>query len=378
MNKVLDELVQESTKRVEDEKWDYYYQVGDYKFNNVYLAQWFEKETNSWAAFVARRHDQLKKTLLNQTVDLNVDYTARTLRKLRQQHKILRLCFSGGGDCLTLLDIASKNNVWIDELLTVVTGDNLDLDENKEITKLAIPNASRYTHCFGKHVLHMPGRIAEKNAYKDPYILYKKPEVGPSMPIFRRMWDTEGRYQDGVNVIGPDKPQLLHYKDRWYTLCFDTWMNGSYALKNTFYMNADSEHNSIMANLKESILYRNYLYDHSMVKNGTNFYRLNERKNVEILGRIQTDNVNVSHPKGTAEDIWNSKDIAAISSLVKDNDLETLLDYFSAIKCFIDTQPYFNYNEKIKNGHSKFCWAIDIDSLEVYTQSELLPNGFEE
>lgn len=376
MNKLLDELVQESTKRVEDEKWEYYYQVGDYKFNNVYLAQWFEKETNSWAAFVARQHNTLKRTLSHQHVDLDVDYNARTLKKLRQQHKTLRLCFSGGGDCLTILETAKKYNIHFDELLTFATGDSLDLEENREIREIAIPNASKYTRYFGKHVVHMPGRDNEKQAYKDPYVYYRRPEIGPDMPMFRRMYNTNGEYQSGVNIIGPDKPQLLHYKDRWYTLCFDTWMNGTYALKNTFYMNL--HHDNIMANLKESILHRNHLIENNLVTGKTNFYRITDRNDVHILQRIQPENLEKSFAKSNAEHIWNGKDISALKNLVEECDLETLIDYFSAMKQFVDTQPYFNYNERIKNGHSKFCWAIDIDSLDVYTQSELLPNGFEE
>ena len=30
------------------------------------------------------------------------------------------------------------------------------------------------------------------------------------------------------------------------------------------------------------------------------------------------------------------------------------------------------------SGQGKFAWFIDIDSLDIYTQQELIPNGFED
>lgn len=375
MNRFLFDLVQESTKRVEEEKWEYYYQIGDYKFNNVYLAQWFEKESNSWAAFVAQQTNKLKQTLPGTQVDLDKDYNVESLKKLRQSYDCVRLCYSGGGDCLGILDTAARNNIWIDELVTFATGDSLDLDENREIRELAIPTASQYTKHFGVHRLIMPGRDQERKSYKDPYVFYQRPECGPDMPMFRRMYNTK-TIQDGINIIGPDKPQLLHYKEKWYTIAFDTWMNGTYALKNTYYMNLHED--NILANIKESILYRNWLTSNNKVQKGKLFYRLSDRNSVEIINRIQPKNVHMSFVKSNAENIWNGKDAAALCDLIHNDDLETLIDYFAAMKNFVDLQPDFSYTEAIHNGHSKFCWAIDIDSLEVYTQSELIPYGFEE
>jgi hypothetical protein len=52
--------------------------------------------------------------------------------------------------------------------------------------------------------------------------------------------------------------------------------------------------------------------------------------------------------------------------------MDLLVNYFTAIeKCNELLPDYAN-----KNIPGKFAWFIDIDSLEVFTQQELIPNGF--
>lgn len=371
MNKILFELAEKSTEIVEGENWQYYYQVNDYKFNNAFLANWFEKETNSWAAFVAQQTTKLKEELKFQKIDLNFDYNSNFLKTLKNQNQNLNLFFSGGSDSLFVLDIANKNNIMFDELITIATGDNLDKKENQEINEWAIKRIKNYNN-YKKHTIIQQKRDLEKKLYKDPYIFYKLPEASSSFfPIFRRMWNP--LVDVDQIIIGPNEPELLYYKNNWYCVCFDHYFNGHYAIKNALHFNLNSE--NILSYIKDSIKYRNYLIKNNQVKKQNFYFYKLKKDELEVINRPCTEKglKKVNHEKNT---IWAEKDLHAIADVLYSHDLELMIDYFNCVKTLVDTQPYVDLKNK-KLAHSKFCWAINIDTLEVFTQQELIPNGFE-
>ena len=373
MNKILFELVEKSTEIVEKENWQYYYQLNDYKFNNVYLANWFEKETNSRAAFVARQTDLIKQQLENKTIELDYNYDLDFLKKISCNNN-LRLFFSGGEDSLSILDLAYKNNIVIDEIVSVVTGGDINKKENQEILNLANEELKNYNN-FNSHIIINHSREIEKTLYKDPYILYKLPEVGSEFPIFRRMWNFKN-FNNKTNIFGSAKPELLFYKNNWYCICFDHMFNGIYAVNDIICFNLETD--NIYSYIKESIIYRNYLIENNQVKKESfSFYKL-KRNQSNIINKIQPKNLNQSLKKVNSEknDVWAEKDLHALNDVLFDHDAELLIDYFSCLNTLISTQPYVDLNNK-KMPHSKFCWAINIDTLEVFTQEELIPNGFE-
>ena len=49
------------------------------------------------------------------------------------------------------------------------------------------------------------------------------------------------------------------------------------------------------------------------------------------------------------------------------------------MKTFYEVFPETKTESGLKEYHNngKFAWFIDLDSLEIYTQDELIPNGFE-
>jgi hypothetical protein len=373
MNQILFELVEHSTEIVEKENWQYYYQIDDYKFNNVYLANWFEKETNRWAAFVARQTDSIKQQLKNKTIDLNRDYNLDFLKKLSLNNN-LRLFFSGGGDSLSILDLAYKNDIVLDEIVSIVTGDDINKKENHEIVNLAIEELKNYNN-FDSHIIITHSREIEKKLYKDPYIFYKLPEVGSEFPIFRRMWNFEN-FNNKTNVFGFAKPELLFYKNNWFCVCFDHMFNGNYAVNDAIWFNLET--NNIFSYIKDSILYRDYLIENNQIKKEKfSFYKL-KRNQSGIIRRTEPKNVSQSLKKVNSDknEVWAEKDLYALADVLFDQDLGLLIDYFKCLDTLISTQPYVDLNNK-KLANSKFCWAINIDSLEVFTQQELIPNGFE-
>ena len=60
MNTLLD-IVKQSSEQVEKENWRYYYQADEYKFNNVFLASWYEHTYNSWQHLLTEMLTKLNK-----------------------------------------------------------------------------------------------------------------------------------------------------------------------------------------------------------------------------------------------------------------------------------------------------------------------------
>ena len=60
------------------------------------------------------------------------------------------------------------------------------------------------------------------------------------------------------------------------------------------------------------------------------------------------------------------------------NKFTTLIKYFEAVKTFYEIFPEAKTERGLKqyNSNGKFAWFIDLDTFKVYTQDELIPNGF--
>jgi len=381
MDKTLFELVEKSTETVEKENWKYYYQVDDYKFNNVFLANWFEKKTNSWAAFVAQPFTEIQNKVNSETFDFNVDYNVEYLKKLRKDHDRIVLAFSGGADSLTVLKKAIDNDIFIDELIAFATGDELYIEENKEIYENAIPIAEKYKGKYGKFTIKRKTLEDYNNFYKDPLNIFTYPECGSCYPIYRRMWNNH-KGINGKVICGPEKPKLVYYNQKWYTTLQDNTFNAQYALDkdaDTLYFNLEPD--NIFSLIKDSIVYRNYLIENKSVdsEKKLQFFMPSTRDENTLLGRENSLKQQYSkHFKLENNDfnVWNLKDHYALTETVKKQKLELLCNYFNSISKL--TSVYPDYDFKSRNfSPAKFGWFIDIDSLEAYTQQQLIPDGFE-
>ena len=379
MDKTLFELVEKSTETVEKENWKYYYQVDDYKFNNVFLANWFEKKTNSWAAFVAQPFTEIQNKLNNETFDFNIDYDVEYLKKLRSDHDRIVLAFSGGSDSLTVLKKAIDNDIFIDELIAFATGDELYIDENKEIYENAIPIAEKYKGKYGKFTIKRKTLDDYNDFYKNSLNMFTYPECGSVYPIYRRMWNDHSGI-NGKIIFGPEKPQLVHYNQKWYTVLQDTAFNGHYTLdKDAIFFNIEPD--NVFSLIKDSMIYRNYLLENKLVdsEKKLQFFKPSTRDENTLLGRensLKQQYVKHFSLELDGFNVWNHKDHYALTETVKKQKLELLCNYFNSISKL--TSVYPDYDFKSRNfSPSKFGWFIDIDSLEAYTQQQLIPNGFE-
>ena len=63
---------------------------------------------------------------------------------------------------------------------------------------------------------------------------------------------------------------------------------------------------------------------------------------------------------------------------IDNNQYQLLANYFAAQKRFQKLVGLKSLSDvENVNSYGKFAWFIDIDSLEVFTQDELIPEGFE-
>ena len=371
-------LVRDSHSRTERENKKYYYTVDDYKIDNVFLVAWYEQNFNTFGNFVSPVNiNKIKKALEDKTIDLNHNYDLDYLKELRNNNDYLQLCLSGGVDSCSILNDCIENDIFIDELISVYSGDSIDLPENDEIKNSAIKYAELYKGKYGKFTLHNSSRDFLKNYYREPFVFFKTPELGGQFPFLRQLWHTLGK-APGPRIHGPNKPQLLFYKNNWYVVCFDADFNGHSFLDQLVVMSHDPE--NIKSLIKTAIIYRNHLLENNKVKeNQTQFFKPPKTIPAEYYGRksllFNSKNFSKGYDSAGNTMVWPEKDILALDDITRTQDLELFLLYSNRLSEMLEVLPNFSFKDKIIS-HNKICWAIDIDSLEVFTQQELIPNGF--
>lgn len=375
------DLIKQSNERVLKENKKYYYIVDDFKIDNVYLCVWYEQTFNTFNSFVSPENvKKIKKVLEeNKSIDLDYNYDVEYLRELRKNNRYLQLFLSGGVDSCNLLTNCIENNIFIDEIVSIYTGDSIDLPENIEIKSSAIKYAELYKGKYGKFTLHNSNRDFLKKHFKDPSVFFKTPEIGPGFPFLRQSYHTLEK-STGPKIFGPNKPQLLYYKNNWYVICLDEDLNGYSYVDQLVMMSYEPD--SIKSLIKSAIIYRNYLIENrDIIKNKTQFFRPNRNDLPKYYNRtpliFESRNLYKNHDVSGNTLVWAEKDIFALNNIIENQDLELFLSYSKCLNEIICALPNFDFKNK-KISHNKICWAINIDTLEIFTQQELIPNGFEE
>ena len=87
-----------------------------------------------------------------------------------------------------------------------------------------------------------------------------------------------------------------------------------------------------------------------------------------MLGRSKVTNGDRQHFKNQKYD--SRKAVQRTRDAIDANHCDLLVNYYTAKKTFYNILPDYN-------NPGKFAWFIDIDTLEVFTQEQLIPNGFE-
>lgn len=358
----LHTLIKQSTQRVEQQRHSCYWTANGYKFDNKNLALWYEKDTGSFTTFIDSQIDLLREQLTNTTIDMNRNYNREYIEYLKTHYSEVQLFFSGGADSVTILDTAVQNNISIDKLICL-TCDDIELECNREIKLCAMPMAEKHNY---EIVSTSYDQHAE--AYKDPLAFFSI--SGAIATQFRSALDVNPNlvYQDNIVYIkGSDKPQMIRYANRWYAVFIDSQMGGDYKHPNVKCFWLDPM--NIKSYVKDSLLYRQYLLENNLVKEGLQFFKASQDPRIgAVLGRSRVINADAQHVKN--QKYISSKAVQRTHDAIDTNQYDLLINYYTARKTFNSILP--NYTDS-----GKFAWFIDMDTLDVYTQEQLIPNGFE-
>jgi len=362
----LQNLIVASTKRVEEENHTCYWTANGYKFDNSNLALWYEKEHSCYVTYVDSQLDIIRGQLQT-PIDMDFDYNLHFLKYLQSTYEKLNLFFSGGADSLTILETAHLNNIAFDKIICQ-TCDNINLECNREIKRCAIPVLEKYNLDYEIIATTWQDHFEK---YSNEYSFFFNPM--PNVLPFRSCPDSEVSYkaQPDCYIVGKDKPQLVKHNEKWYVVLVDT--QSSITKKNPFLKSFWLDAFNIKSYVKDAILYKEYLLENDLVnKNKLQFFKPDQNPVVnEILQRSKV------HMAGTQllknkNNYRSSKNLQRIVDAISNQRMDVLVNYFSAMKKFNSILPEYAY----KDTPGKFAWFIDLNSLEVFTQNELIPNGF--
>lgn len=370
-----------SNNRVEQRNDFCFWEVGGYKLDNKHLAMWFEKIYKTPARFMYRDYDRLKNNLNDKKIDLNQNYHLDFLKKLRSQYKKLNLLYSGGTDSATILALAHNNNVIIDETITWFIED-MDLASNSEQKYIVSAGLEKYKKSIVKssHVICSYTDI-EKH-FEDRFAFFSSP-CDASFPAglsVAKYISLQKHYNesDSCFLSGIDKPRLLYYNKKWYGVCIDNAVAfGDQSIPNLvpFYMDTEN----IKGYVKDCILFRNYVLEKKMLSDDkVQFFNPSQSaEHIKVFDRVQIDN---AHKQFTEPGLSNNgqKFIMRFNECFKLNRFTLLTKYFRAMDTFFEVFPQTKTNVGMNNYHNqgKFAWFIDLESLEIFTQQEFIPNGF--
>jgi hypothetical protein len=366
-------IILDSTRRIEQENHTAYWTADGYKFDNKNLALWYESSTGSFVTFVDSQIDLIRNQLTNTSINISCDYNREYLEYLKTIYSEVHLFFSGGADSLTILETAINNNIVIDNLICL-TCDDINLECNREIRQCALPVLEKHKGKFGFYEIQTTTWEDHNQIYSDNMAFFT--QSGAITTPFRSNLDTHPSYKLKANtcyIKGADKPQIVRYGKKWYAVFLDHQTNGDWRSPNVkcFWLDAMN----IKSYIKDALLYREYLMSADLVnETGLQFFKPNQDPNVNgVLNRSKVHNHNKQLMKNIPNAKWHSsKGLQRLNDALNIGRMDVLINYFSAMKKFSELVPKYKHQNT-----GKFAWFIDIDSLEVFTQQQLIPNGFE-
>lgn len=373
------EIAEQSTQKINNGKFDYYYHCGDYKFYNSYLAHWYSQKTGLFPRLVSVNVVNQIKKQLEDGVDLNYDYNQEYLNKLKNHNKPLHLFLSGGTDSSTVLQKAHQSGIVFDEIISVIFGTNIKSKENLEVYKNAIPFAEKYKEAYKKFTVLSITEDDLDQYYSDPLVLFKTNDYENSLPFFRQFWNQSKNISAGTKIFSVDKPSLMFYNNHWYTILFDQQLSSHNGVLSNFdILRFWIEPENIKSYVKDSINYRNFLIENKLYTDKKlQFFKMSNKDNLNfnIINRIDLINQNNNYDKLQPNNAWNTKDQLSLNQVIKNQNVSLLTKYFTALNNLVSV--YKNYNQdKSKLFDAQIAWAINIDTLEVFSQEELIPDGF--
>lgn len=374
--RLLMTFAEQSTARIEREQWRYYFEADGLKFYNSHLADWYQRHSGSWVRFVVSYLPEVRQELSGASVDPDHDYDLDHLRRLTASQPVT-LFLSGGNDSIYVLDKAQRHGLPLRETVSHVFGQHLSHPVNQEIRDNAIPCAqgSPYPHRIIHHTLDFL-----EECYLDPWYFLRCADFGGCAPAFRRMYDQIARERcDGIWLFGPDKPELVSLRGRWYSVLYPSHVFDHAPLvpKNSECLNRGV--GNIKSRVRDAMVLRRHIIAGGLQEpRHTCFYKAGPSSAVLTdIGRRPPPRPAAQHDKATIGTLlWPNKEQCAIQHAIQQQRFRLMQLYMRALGNLVSVASPAGAPDDLNRGASRFGWFIDLDSLEVYTQEQLIPGGF--
>jgi len=371
VNDKLIQLAEQSTIDVEKYQRKFYWEADGYKFNNINLVRWYEQENNCWAEFKDRQFPLIQKILEDKTIDPGKNYNLEFIKRLKDRYTEVNLLFSGGYESTLIFYYFVKNNISIDETIT-----NIGLDIEPEITDEIMCNVrpllAKYDKLVNKKTIVQYSYDDIEKRWQDEYAFFNKPfsEVMPPPVSNIGLGNVIPTNTQACYIKGTDRPQMIFYNNSWYVFSVDSQLATHFEMSTIVYFWLDAL--NIKSLIKDARSYRDHLVNSgSVTTEALQFFYLAELDRLNfMLGRPEIPAPDIKLTNTKKAEIRKTR-------LIEKEKYSTMFYYCRCMKKFHEIFPYTasqnfdSYNEK-----GKFAWFINIDTLQAYTQQQLIPNGF--
>lgn len=209
-----------------------HYDVGGQQFANIFQAFDRSIETGQFCYYKLDQNwiDAVQSVKINRqpTSKTLQDLYCRKLKILRNNYKKLVLAYSGGTDSHTILDIAIKNKIYIDEVFIEFPG-VMELAKDATVNREQIMALNFAKKHLGKDIGNVKilkwnkqdfEYLDVKEWWKDPrYYQHNKIKVKPCWAVFASEYYKD---LDGIFITGHEKPGIRLKNGKFYFWTSDT------------------------------------------------------------------------------------------------------------------------------------------------------------
>ena len=408
IKKNLHNLIEQHSELAERMNYSYYWEVDGLKLSNINLVRWYEKEYNKFANWVCRPDlmQGFRDALKDKHIDMDRNYNLDMIKKLKKDYKKVNLCFSGGYDSGLIFFEFVKNGIQIDETIMQYYTE-VEEKYNHEFRMNGLPALDEYKHLIGKQTFVQGTNNDLLKQFEDGYHFFNRPMKAMCMPERIGYYALEHHFKgaslqtwgdselgpqlefekDSCHIKGIDRPQLVYYKGKWYATAIDTSFGCRNGLLNTIYFWLHPD--NVKGLLKYARKYRDFvinpddqikvpigympgkLQPYLDPKSTLAFFSLNDDIEFNhIIGRVP-----IYNPE--AKMLNADKSIGQRIEYVAKDRWDVVCGYARCMEKFLKLFPECGSGFDDYNSQGKFAWFIDIDTLEIFTQAELIPDGFE-
>lgn len=412
MKSVLLKLAEESTELAKQMNYAYYWEVDGFKLNNINLVKWYEKHFNTWADFVCRPDlmQKFRDVLKDKHIDMSHNYNLDMIKKIKQDYDHVQLLFSGGYDSTLVFKEFVEHGFKVDE--TVMQFYTPTEEKcNEEFRECGVELLKDWKHMVGTETYLQSTENDLLNQYQSEYAFFEKPMCGQHMPERMGHFAIEHHYK-GASMqswgdsemqkqleLKPnscfikciDKPQLTFYKNKWYVSALDGNFGDRNGMRDTihFWLHPDNVKGYIQMARK----YRDFVLDVEYGIKETKGYEAHKLHaaspdfdpNGTLAFFSLADNYEFNHIVGRGGIHNEHKKLAKAdkfrmqrTEFIARDRWDVGCAYARCMSKFLEIFPECSKGFESFNNQGKFAWLIDIDSLEIFTQQELIPNGFED